>query len=165
MARKDFYTALVLIVFSAAVVFESWRMPLFEDRGGSLLTAPGLVPGALGIILAVCGLVLLLQSVLQGGLHAQDGTEAEGGLWSESTRRLILMLVLSMGYAGGLVGLIPFWLATLIFIFLSIAIFEWRREHSSAKRLRLLVVALLIAVLVAVSVTLVFERIFLVRLP
>lgn len=159
----------MLLVFSVAVVLESLRMPVYEGRGGSLLTAPGLVPGALGVILALCGLVLLLRSLL--GRHpsepeAVDETETDLSEAPSIARgRLILMLVLSLGFAGGLVGLIPFWLATFIFVFLAVAVFEWRPQHPPGKRLRLLGVALLEALLVAVGVTYVFQEIFLVRLP
>jgi hypothetical protein len=166
-ARQDFITALVLIVFSGAAVFESLRMPLFAERGGTLFTAPGLVPGALGIILALCGLILLVRSLK--GHHAVETAEADPAAVEEQAgaarRRLILMLVLSLGFAAGLVGLVPFWLATFIFVFLAVALFEMRPQHPPRKRVRLLAVALVEGILVAAGVTYVFQEIFLVRLP
>ncbi|HEX7003606.1 MAG TPA: tripartite tricarboxylate transporter TctB family protein [Trueperaceae bacterium] len=166
-SRQDFYTALVLIVFSGAVVFESLRMPVFEQRGGTMLTAPGLVPGALGIILALCGLILLVRSLLARKPHESRNLEAESveegtpAAWS----RLITMAVLSIGYAGGLVGWLPFWMATFIFVSLSVAIFEWNPRNPPGKRYRLLGFALVEGLLAGLAVSYIFEQIFLVRLP
>ena len=133
-----------------------------------MLTAPGLVPGALGIILALCGVIMMIRSLTREGpvdesedLEAEAVEEPSGKAW----QRLALMLVLSLGYAAGLVGLLPFWLATFIFVSLSVALFEWRPQNPPGKRIRLLGVALVQGLLVALGVTYIFEQIFLVRLP
>ena len=80
------------------------------------------------------------------------------------TRKLVLTLVLTLGYAGVLVGRLPFAWATGIFVFLFIIAFEWQRGDA-ARLLRVAGIALFEAILVAVGVTLIFEKIFLVRLP
>ena len=69
----------------------------------------------------------------------------------------------------------PFWLATGIFVFLFVALFEWPRRSEGAaaesgttgwsRRLRSFAIALAIAVATAAAVTYLFEEIFLVRLP
>lgn len=169
MARRDFYTSLVLIIFGGGVVLESLRMPRLENLGVNPYTVPGIVPGFLGGILALFGLVMLVRSILRGGPRGQGSSEALSGgvLTRESVQRLGLTLLLTLGYAAGLVGRLPFWLATLLFVFLFVALFEWQGDASipKKKKMRMLVAALLQAVLVAAIVTYVFERIFLVRLP
>lgn len=165
-ARRDFFTSLVLIVFGLAVTFESWRMPRFESIGGSLATAPGLVPGLLGLVITLFGIVMLVRSVRAGAFAGRAGEEQapEGG-GRESFRRLLLMLVLSIGYAGVLVGRIPFSLATFLYVFTAVGIFDWRPEDPPPVKARRLGIAFVEALAVAVAVTFVFEQIFLVTLP
>lgn len=61
MPRSDLGASIVLIIFGAAVAFESWRMPRFESIGGSIYSAPGLVPGILGLIIAFLGAIMLVR--------------------------------------------------------------------------------------------------------
>ena len=68
-----------------------------------------------------------------------------------------------MLYAGVLVGRMPFWLASSVFVFAFIALFEW--PSSAGRRARRLLEAAAIALGTVLAVMLVFERIFLVRLP
>jgi putative tricarboxylic transport membrane protein len=82
-----------------------------------------------------------------------------------SARRLGATLALTLVYAVVLVGRMPFWLATFLFVFAFIATFEWSRGRTLARHARRLGTAALEAGLVAAAVTYVFERIFLVRLP
>lgn len=161
--KRDLYTALALIAFGLVVFFEAWRMPRFEAIGGTLATAPGLVPGLLALIIAAFGLLMLVRTLRKRAIvHLAEGEVAadEGG-----TRRLLIMLVLSVGYAGFLVGAIPFWLATLLYVFATITVFELRPGLSGNARTRLLAIALLEAIVVAVAVPLLFEEVFLVNLP
>ncbi|MDQ3458982.1 MAG: hypothetical protein M3498_06750, partial [Deinococcota bacterium] len=85
-----------------------------------------------------------------------------GLLSGEGARRTLLTLLLTLGYGAGLVGLLPYWLATFLFVFLFITVFEW---PTASSRARVLALALLQAALVAGLVTFIFERLFLVRLP
>ena len=72
MTRRDFFTSLVLIVFGLTVVAESLRMPRFETLGINPYTVPGLVPGVLGGVIVLLGMVMLVRSSLVGGV-AQGG--------------------------------------------------------------------------------------------
>ena len=72
---------------------------------------------------------------------------------------------LTLGYAAGLVGRLPFWLATWLFVAAFVALFEWPLATTGAGRLRRLAIALIYGALVSAAVSLVFQRIFLVRLP
>jgi len=69
-----------------------------------------------------------------------------------------LVLALCFGYAVGLVGRVPFWLATFVFVSAFIAVFEYpsRRRMAAAP---------LYGIATALAVTYLFESVFLVRLP
>lgn len=78
-------------------------------------------------------------------------------------RQLGTAALLGVLYAGVLVGRLPFWMASALFVFAFTAAFEW--SVGPVGRLRRLVEAAVLGLAIGGIVTLVFERIFLVRLP
>jgi hypothetical protein len=154
MAKADFLTSLVVIA----------RMPRFERLAINPYTVPGIVPGLIGAVIAALGAILLVRSWRRGGWRLGGG-DARGVLTGEPARRLYLGLVLTLGYAAGLVGTVPFWLATGLFVFLFITLFEWPAAAGTGERPRRVAAAAVQAVLVTVAVTAVFQYVFLVRLP
>jgi putative tricarboxylic transport membrane protein len=161
MARADLVTGLVLVALGIAVVVESLRMPRFEHLNINPYTIPGLVPGAIGAVLLVLGAVLFVRAAVAGGWRFGGGT----ALGDQGVRRLLLAVALCVGYAAGLVGRLPFWLATLLFVTGFVALFEWPLADDRSGRARRLAFALGFGALIAAAVTLVFQKIFLVRLP
>ncbi len=160
MAKADFVTAVILIAVGAGALVESWRMPRLEHLSVNPYTVPGIVPGLLSGVLILLGAVLLARAVRQGGwrLDAASLSSAVGG-------RLVLMLLLTLGYAAGLVGRLPFWAATFLFVFLFVLLFEWRAGRPPAGHLKSAAIALVLAVAVAAGVSALFQHVFLVRLP
>jgi len=158
MVRADFVTGLIFVALGVAALVESLRMPRFEALGINPYSVPGLVPGLLGAVIAGLGLVLTLRAARRGGWRVASGFKLIG----EANARLVTAFVLTFGYAAVLVGQLPFWLATGVFVFLFIALFEWR---ASVHKVRTLAVAAVEAVVVAAVVTLVFRDLFLVTLP
>ena len=66
-AKADFLSALVWMAFGLAVVIASWRMDRLESQGATLYTAPGLVPGVLGAVLLLFGVLLAVRAARAGG--------------------------------------------------------------------------------------------------
>ncbi len=97
MPRADFLTGLVFVVLGIAVVWASLDMPRFADRNINPYTAPGLVPGALGAIILILGGVLFVRAVLAGGWRLNEMRLPAG----PGVGRLVLALVLCLGYAAG----------------------------------------------------------------
>jgi hypothetical protein len=166
LVRADLITGVVLLAFGLAALAESWGMPRLEERNINPWTAPGIVPGMLGVIIAVLGAVLALRSVAAGALQARapspdiDRAEDRKSLW-----RLTLCAALCFVYAILLVGRIPFSFATGLFVFSFIASFEWDGADTNAARLRKLAAAIVIAVASALVISYSFEKLFVVRLP
>jgi hypothetical protein len=158
MPRADLVTGLVFALLGLAGVWASLDMPRFEDRNINPYTIPGLVPGALGVIILGLGVVLFTRAALAGGWRF-GGLRLSTG---PDVRRLILALVLCLVYAAGLVGQIPFWLATFVFVALFVILFEWQGEGGHLWRIA---VALVYGAAVSAVVTLVFQELFLIRLP
>jgi putative tricarboxylic transport membrane protein len=165
MVKADFVTGLVLIALGVASVVESLRMPRFEHLNIEPYTVPGLVPGALGAVILLLGAILFLRAARAGGWRLGAGGAARTWWADPGSRRLALSTALCLGYAGLLVGRLPFWLATFTFVCAFVALFEWPLATAPGARARRLLTALVYALAVAATVTLVFQYVFLVRLP
>jgi hypothetical protein len=165
MARADFVTGLALVALGIAVAIESLRMPRFAELNVEPYTAPGLVPGVLGLVLLMLGGMLCLRAARAGGWRVSSQDAAGFGASDPGVRRLCLAVALCLLYAAVLVGTVPFWLATFIFITAFVILFEWPLATSRADRLRRLAFAPLLAAVIAAAVTVLFQYVFLVRLP
>ncbi len=166
MPKADFLTGVFLILFSLYVVFESWRMPRLEHLKVHPLSVPGIVPGFLGLVIFIFGLILLIRSIRKGG-HRLKFSWAAGKklLRNPGNQRLLLTAILCIGYAGFFIGRIPYWMATGAFIFTFILLFEWESEIPWRQQMKRLLASFLIAVITTTAITCVFERLFLVTLP
>jgi len=159
MPKADLVTGLVFALLGAGVLWASLEMPRFEDRNINPYTVPGLVPGALGVIILLLGAVLFLRALRA---VATAPAAPRGVMIGDGARRLVLSLVLCLGYAAGLVGRVPFWLATFVFVSLFVIAFEWRRDGPHTWRIG---VALAYGAAISATVSLVFQELFLIRLP
>lgn len=163
MVRADLVAALVFIVLGAAILYASWTMPRLEIRRIHPLTVPGLVPGILSAALIICGAILALRSVRR---PAPGGWTGLGeALVSPAARRALTVAVLAFTYTLGLIGLMPFWAATAIFVCAFILVFEVWLAEPRRTLIQSLPWAVGLAIAVGFAVTLTFERLFLVRLP
>lgn len=164
-ARTDLITAAVLLAFAAAAFAGAWAMPTFTDRGGDPFTAPGIVPGFHAVVIGLLSLVLGIRAVMRGAL-APDGGKPPDWRKVEGTSnlRLALAAALGLGLVFGLVGRVPFWVAATAFVASFTILFEWPITPKD-KRLRRVAEAVVLGLVTGVLVTLVFERVFLVRLP
>lgn len=157
-ARSDLLGGAGWAGFGLLIVAESLRMDRFTAMGAELYTMPGFVPGMIGSVIVLLGVILMLR----GWRRQRTAAVApDGPAPMVLNRRVLATLVLCLVYAAGLIGRAPFWLATALFV----AAFVWcfaPPEQVPAKRL---LAAALSGVLTALVVTLVFQYVFLVRLP
>jgi putative tricarboxylic transport membrane protein len=157
--RADLVTAAVLFALGVAVVHQALAMPRFVEQSGTGLTAPGIVPGFYGGVIALLALVLGLRAIGRGGWAARGPVARAGG----DGRRLATAAALGVLYAGVMVGRLPFWLASALFVFAFTAAFEW--DQGPARRARRLLEAAAIGLGTGLAVMAVFEKLFLLRLP
>jgi hypothetical protein len=166
MPRADFLTGIVLICLSLYVIIESWRMPRLEHLKIHPLSVPGIVPAFIGMVLLLFGTILVIRSIRRGGHRLGVSYEGFRRLLSKpGNQYLLLTAILTIGYAGFLIGFLPYWLATGLFIFVFVVLFEWERGMTVAQWRRRLISAGIIAAVSSAAVTWVFERLFLVTLP
>jgi hypothetical protein len=157
-ARADMLGGAGWAAFGTLVVAESLRMERFTSMGASLYTMPGLVPGILGGLLMLLGAGLGVRGYRRWRLQRGTGADTATPLLN---RRIATTLAATLVYAIGLVGRVPFMLATALFV----GVFVYVFTPVEATPTRRAVVALLAGSITALVVVLVFERIFLVRLP
>lgn len=162
-ARADLITAVVLVGLGLVVTYLSWTMPRLEVRRIHPATIPGLVPIILGVMLTLCGGLLWLRS---WRLEAQGGWRGLAVLFTtQQVRRVLAVLALALVYTLVLVGWLPFWAASMIFIFGFIVLFEVYLTDTPIPLWRSVLWALAIAIAGGGGIYLAFARIFLVRLP
>jgi hypothetical protein len=164
--RADLHDSIGWIILGVAVAIASWRMDRLTDRHINPLTVPGLVPGLLGGGMVIVGTIFGVRSWLRGG-HRQPATAPDANQ-RQRGKRALLAMILCCGYSIVLIGHgLPFWLASSIYVTCSILVFNRISPDPALRRIDLaaIVKALLIAVICSVAVWLVFERLFLVRLP
>lgn len=159
--RADLFTAAVLLAFGLGVLGLAFAMPRFAEQSQTGLTAPGIVPGFYGIVIAGLSVLLGLRAIRRGALH--DPVQHAPALGSGDARQLGMAAALGILYAGVMVGTLPFWLASALFVFAFTTAFEW--ERGPLGRPRRIVEAALLGLCTGLVVSLVFERVFLVRLP
>ena len=136
-------------------------MDRYESQGGTLWTAPGLWPGIIGLVL---GASRPRCSCAHGG----EPRPSAGIRRKRTTRRSCRRPASSPPprfflYGIGLVGRgLPFWLGTAVFVATSY-VYAFDDGPAGRSRSRRLAVALRSGAATALVVTLVFERVFLVR--
>ena len=158
MARADLWTGVVLLALALATVAGAWEMDRLEIRRIHPLSAPGLVPGMLGLALAICALVLIAGAGRRGLANPFAGAERGPML------RLAACLALTLAYPLLTIGSLPFWLATTLFVSTFVAAFEWEPRPASGHA-RALGVAALMGLIAGPLTAYVFQELFLVRLP
>ena len=159
----------IWILFGAAVAYGSWAMDRLESLQAPPLTAPGLVPGLLGLGLVAFGLILVMRSgpaelvaVIPIEAKTESAPDADDFEW----RRTMVSWLLCISYAGVLLGRgLPYWAITAIFLLLHILLIDENRPILARPSRGRLLSAAIISVAVTVAVSAIFQYVFLVRLP
>ncbi|TCK07221.1 tripartite tricarboxylate transporter TctB family protein [Marinobacterium mangrovicola] len=163
---SDLFIGAVFLALGLIVFYSAWNMPRLETRGVPGYAIPGLVPMILGACLALCGFLLSLRSIRSGDLAAHfRSLEIPALFRSNEMRRLLTMLALALFYTLGMVGRLPFWIATALFTFAVIFIFEYFISDKQHGLARCVTLAAVEGVLVGIAITWIFQDGFLVRLP
>jgi putative tricarboxylic transport membrane protein len=162
--RADLIGGVAWIAFGLAIVAGSLAMDRLEQFGATLHTVPGLVPGLLGALIALLGGILVVRSLRRGATPARAAAEAPAPDVRTGRMRAAIATALSLVYTLGLIGRVPFSVASVLFIFAFIMVFDVSPERPRGLARRALFAGIA-AIATTAVVAFVFERIFLVRLP
>jgi len=163
--RTDLWIAAVFFVFGATVAWLAFLMPRYADQKGTIYTAPGLVPGFYGVVIFLLSIWLAVRAVRQGALRAHGKEGAGSTPKGTSDLRLAGAAALGLVFVLGLIGRVPFWLAAAIFVAMFTILFEWQSGQPWPVRARRIGEAVLLGLATGAAVSLVFEKVFYVRLP
>jgi hypothetical protein len=159
--KSDLAQSVFWLAAGGWIFYASWTMDRLEKLGVQPFSAPGLLPGVLGVFILVLGLAMLVRSLRAGALSQPPGTPSR-----VEWRRIVLPLVLCIGFAGGLVGRgLPFWAAAWIFIAVMIWTLQYRERREKGNLGRLAFTAVLVGGAASIVISLIFQELFLIRLP
>ena len=164
--RSDFRDGVGWMALGAAVLVGSITMDRLQSQNINPYTIPGLLPGLLGIGMLLLGAILALRSWRRGALS--QSVMPFSALHRETRKRVWTVIALCTIYSVGLVGHgLPFWAASAIFVTGTIVIMQRMNSDPEERRLtaRLWAKAIVIGLASAVVTQLVFQEVFLVRLP
>ena len=158
----DLISGAIWLALAIGIMAMSWAMDRLTHLQASVYTAPGIVPGLLGLALAIMGVLLILRSVRAGAIaQAQFPAFNPRDHW-----RLLTALALCLTFALGLLGSgLPFWLAAAIFVAVFIFIFQFSERKASGTLVRGAAFAALFGLICGGVVHYTFQDLFLVRLP
>lgn len=158
LRAADLVTGVVLVALAGGMLAVSLAMPTYADRG-SALTAPGIFPAVVAATLLLLGAALVLRSLRS--LRSPPG-DADAG--DDFTLRPFLIGLALMTAAIALLGRVDFRLVVVGFCLAYAACFvDWRGSRRQIVRRAAATAATLIVA--AVVLPMVFEHVFLVRLP
>lgn len=162
--RADLVSGGIWAVLGVAIIVGSWSMDRLESQGVPWFTAPGLVPGVLGVFITIAALGIVLRALRRERLGSGDAADP---IADDNFRgRAALTFVLCIGFAAGLVGRgMPFWAAAAIYLFLHIFLLQFPERKARGDVVRGVVVAAAIAIGASAAISTIFQEVFLVRLP
>jgi len=151
--KSDTVQGAFWIAVGGAIFYASWTMDRLASLGVKPFSAPGLLPGTLGAFIVLLGIAMLFRG-------------KERSLPAIEWRRLFVPIALCLGFAGGMVGRgLPFWLAAWIFIAVMIWTLQYRERKATGELRRLAVIAVCVGLAASAAISLVFQELFLIRLP
>ena len=167
-ARRNLHDALAWLILGGVILVASLSMDRLESQGINPYTAPGLLPGLLGVAMMCLGALLALRSLGEGALARHAHRAALPGEPFGRHRQFMLVLALCLVFTAVLLGHgLPFWLAGAIFVSASVLTLQHPQRKAAQTRLgwRETATAVAIGLGAGWAITLIFQSIFLVRLP
>jgi hypothetical protein len=159
-ARSELVQGGFWIIVGGTIFYASWTMDRLESLGVKAFSAPGLLPGVLGVFIVVLGLVMLVRALRAGGLaHASMRAAIE---W----KRVLVPMLLCLGFGAGLVGRgLPFWAAAWIYVAVMVWALQYKERKMRGELGRLAAISISVGAGASAAVSLVFQELFLIRLP
>ena len=164
-AASDLRDALGWLLFGAAVLIGSIRMDRLEAQHINPYTVPGLLPGLLGLVTILLGVLLALRSWGRGARLVGGPRLAVD--W-RSMRRLGVVMGLILIYTVALLGRgLQFWIVSALYVAASIVLLQAPQRALAGRSLgwRDLAFAAAVGIGSGVVIQYVFQELFLVRLP
>ncbi len=166
-AKADRITSLVLFALGIAMLIGGYTMDRLEIRRIHPASIPGLVPMILGGAMMLCSVLLFTsaKAAHQSEDGAADDAQHDDVSGHASIANLGFATLYSVIYAIGLVGNMPFALATAIYIAVFYIHFTWHQAAEPRARMLHILGGCAFGAIGAYAIASLFQYGFLVRLP
>jgi len=166
MPKADFVASIMLMAFGSWIVVHSIKMPRFEEFGANPFSVPGIVPGILGTIITILSLLVFIRAIRAKGYALDVSVNAVKSVMRDASfKRMIITCSVCVLYGLVLVGTVSYYLATFIYVFTFLIIFQYRLSERPNHQKKMIGWSFVQAVLIAGTVGVVFRYLFLVDLP
>jgi hypothetical protein len=166
-ARSEMAEGIGWMIFGMAILIGSVLMDRLEAQNINPYTIPGLLPGLLGIVMTVLGFLVFIRKWTRfKGI--QDSMPSLPYDKRTALKRMLLVLAICIVFCIGLLGKgLPYWLSGGIFVTVCILALDNTTKNPKKSRFtpKKIFMAAAIGFVAALVITLVFEQIFMVRLP
>ena len=123
--RKDLISSIVIFLFGVFIVVSGVYMCFFASTGTKVwYYSPGFFPLFMGVVLVFLAVVLFIKKCRLGA-RFQRMNKSQTGI-NRSAIRLVLSIGLFAGYVFGLIGRIPFVIATFLYLVVTMILFRDR---------------------------------------
>lgn len=182
--NSDYLSAASFAAFGLVVAVASWRLDRLENLSINPWSAPGLLPGLVGVLMVILAAVLAVRTGRQeigrqlpsssadSAVPAPSGASAPapqapaGEPLTGGQGRTLIAGALCVLFAGVSLGHgLPFIAQGAAFIFLFVTVFSWPEWRAKGRIVRGLATAVLIGLAASGAISWLFESVFLVRLP
>lgn len=166
MPKADFVASIILMAFGIWIVVHSINMPRFKEFGANPFSVPGIVPGILGTVITALSLLVFIRAIRRKGYKLKISRHnLKSATQDASFKRMIITCSVCVLYGLGMVGTISYYLATFVYVFIFLIIFQYRFSESYQSQIKLIGWSFVQAILIAATVGVVFRYLFLVDLP
>ena len=166
MPKADFVASIILMAFGIWIVVHSIDMPRFKEFGANPFSVPGIVPGLLGTIITALSLLVFIRALRRKGYKLYvSGHVLKSAMQDASFKRMIITCSVCVLYGLGMVGTLSYYLATFIYVFAFLIIFQYRLSVTTNNQKKMVGWSFVQAMLIAGTIGVVFRYLFLVDLP
>ena len=166
MPKADVFASIALVCFGVWIIVQSIKMPRYQEFGANPFSVPGIVPGILGTIITALSALVFIRAIQNGGYRLKlSRTVILNTVRDESFKRMMITCLVCAVYGLLMIGRISYYLATFLYVFAFLIIFQYRLSENIAVQRNLIFRSLVQALLVSAAVGSVFRYLFLVDLP
>lgn len=159
-AKTDVFICIIGIALGIFAAVEGRKMPSDTLVNAKWYTAPAFLPTIFGIALAIlCLIQLVIDIRMSNGISKEDAAKAIGYFKSREFFRLVLAVILLTTYIFGLLGHLPFWLATFLYLICTMMCFATKRD------MKQIAIMIIVSVIAAAAVSYGFGTLAQIPLP